>query len=86
MDARIDPAKMLGLEEGDAHVLRNAGGRASEDVIRSLVISYKLLGTREFVVIHHTECGMMNFTNEQLREQTQARPGGRCLGDRLLAV
>jgi carbonic anhydrase len=69
MDARIDPAKALGLEEGDAHVIRNAGGRASDDAIRSLVISYKLLGTREFVIIHHTDCGMLTFTNEQLRDQ-----------------
>ena len=69
MDARMDPAKFLGLEEGDAHVIRNAGGRASEDAIRSLTISHKLLGTREFVVIHHTHCGMETFTNEQLREQ-----------------
>jgi len=69
MDARIDPAKALGLKEGDAHVIRNAGGLATDDAIRSLVISYKLLGTREFVVIHHTDCGMLTFTNEQLREQ-----------------
>ena len=69
MDARIDPAKALGLEEGDVHVIRNAGGRASDDAIRSLTISYKLLGTREFVVIHHTDCGMLTFTNEQLRDQ-----------------
>src|SRR5262245_53821716 len=58
MDARLDPAKYAGLSEGDAHVIRNAGGRASDDAIRSLVISYKLLGTSEFFVIHHTECGM----------------------------
>ena len=64
MDARLDPAKYAGLAEGDAHVIRNAGGRASDDAIRSLVISYKLLGTREFFVIHHTECGMQFFTNE----------------------
>ena len=64
MDARLDPAKFLGLAEGDAHIIRNAGGRASEDAIRSLVISYKLLGTKEFFVIHHTECGMLYFTNE----------------------
>jgi carbonic anhydrase len=57
MDARLDPAKYAGLAEGDAHVIRNAGGRASDDAIRSLVISYKLLGTREFFVIHHTDCG-----------------------------
>ncbi len=69
MDARIDPAKALGLDEGDAHVIRNAGGRASDDALRSLVISYKLLGTREFAVIHHTDCGMTTFTDEQLREQ-----------------
>ena len=69
MDARIDPAKALGLEEGDAHVIRNAGGRASDDALRSLVISYQLLGTREFVVIHHTDCGMVTFTNEQLRQK-----------------
>ncbi|HKG27221.1 MAG TPA: carbonic anhydrase [Thermomicrobiales bacterium] len=69
MDARIDPAKVLGLEEGDANVIRNACGRASEDAIRSLVISYKLLRTREFMVIHHTDCGMVDFINEQLRDQ-----------------
>jgi carbonic anhydrase len=64
MDARLDPAKFAGLAEGDAHVIRNAGGRASDDAIRSLVISYKLLGTREWFVIHHTECGMETFTSE----------------------
>jgi carbonic anhydrase len=67
MDARLDPAKFAGLAEGDAHVIRNAGGRASDDAIRSLVISYKLLGTREFFVIHHTNCGMEFFTNEVIR-------------------
>ena len=67
MDARLDPAKYTGLAEGDAHVIRNAGGRASDDAIRSLVISYKLLGTREFFVIHHTDCGMEFFTNEVMR-------------------
>jgi carbonic anhydrase len=67
MDARIDPAKLAGLAEGDAHVIRNAGGRASDDAVRSLVISYKLLGTREFFVIHHTNCGMEFFTNEVIR-------------------
>lgn len=67
MDARLDPAKFAGLAEGDAHVVRNAGGRASEDAIRSLVISYKLLGTREFFVIHHTDCGMEFFTNDVMR-------------------
>src|SRR6478609_5254373 len=64
MDARLDPAKYAGLREGDAHVIRNAGGRASDDAIRSLVISYKLLGTEEWFVIHHTDCGMEFFTNE----------------------
>jgi carbonic anhydrase len=64
MDARLDPAKYAGLAEGDAHVIRNAGGRASDDAIRSLVISYKLLGTREWFVVHHTDCGMLTFTDE----------------------
>jgi carbonic anhydrase len=67
MDARLDPAKYAGLAEGDAHVIRNAGGRASDDAIRSLVISYKLLGTQEFFVIHHTDCGMQSFNNEVMR-------------------
>jgi carbonic anhydrase len=67
MDARLDPAKYAGLSEGDAHVIRNAGGRASDDAIRSLVISYKLLGTREWFVIHHTNCGMEFFTDEVMR-------------------
>jgi len=67
MDARLDPAKYAGLAEGDAHVIRNAGGRASDDAIRSLVISYKLLGTREFFVIHHTDCGMEFFSNSVIR-------------------
>lgn len=68
MDARLDPAKYAGLAEGDAHVVRNAGGRASDDAIRSLVISHKLLGTREWFVIHHTDCGMLLFTNEIMRD------------------
>jgi carbonic anhydrase len=67
MDARLDPAKYAGLSEGDAHVIRNAGGRASDDAIRSLVISYKLLGTKEWFVIHHTNCGMEFFTDEVMR-------------------
>ena len=67
MDARLDPAKYAGLSEGDAHVIRNAGGRASDDALRSLVISYKLLGTSEFFVIHHTDCGMLFFTDEVMR-------------------
>jgi carbonic anhydrase len=67
MDARLDPAKFAGLAEGDAHVIRNAGGRASDDALRSLVISHKLLGTREWFVIHHTNCGMETFTDEVMR-------------------
>ncbi len=67
MDARLDPAKYAGLSEGDAHVIRNAGGRTSDDAIRSLVISYKLLGTREWFVIHHTDCGMEYFTDQIIR-------------------
>jgi carbonic anhydrase len=69
MDARLDPARFLGLEEGDAHVIRNAGGRASDDAIRSLAISQQLLGTNEVVVIHHTDCGMLTFSNEDLRKK-----------------
>src|SRR5262244_2092341 len=68
MDARLDPAKFSGLSEGDAHVIRNAGARASDDAIRSLVISYKLLGTREFFVVHHTDCGMEFFTNDVMSD------------------
>jgi carbonic anhydrase len=67
MDARLDPAGYAGLAEGDAHVIRNAGGRASDDAIRSLVISYKLLGTKEWFVIHHTNCGMEFFTDGVMR-------------------
>ena len=67
MDARLDPAKYAGLSEGDAHVIRNAGGRASDDAIRSLVISYKLLGTKEWFVIHHSNCGMEFFTDTDIR-------------------
>lgn len=68
MDARLDPAKFAGLAEGDAHVIRNAGGRASDDAIRSLVISYKLLGTKEWFVIHHSNCGMEFFTDDVMRD------------------
>jgi carbonic anhydrase len=68
MDARLDPAKYAGLAEGDAHVIRNAGGRASDDAIRSLVISHKLLGTREWFVVHHTNCGMELFTGEVMAD------------------
>jgi carbonic anhydrase len=68
MDARIDPARLAGLREGDAHVIRNAGGRASDDAIRSLVISYKLLGTREWFVVHHSNCGMELFNDQIIRD------------------
>lgn len=64
MDARLDPAGFAGIKEGDAHVIRNAGGRASDDAIRSLIISHKLLGTNQWFVIHHTDCGMETFSNE----------------------
>ena len=66
MDARLDPAKFAGLVEGDAHVIRNAGGRASEDAVRSLLISYKLLDTKEWFVVHHTGCGMETVTDEEI--------------------
>lgn len=69
MDCRLDVFKMLGLHEGDAHVMRNAGARVTPDVIRSLILSYQALGTREFMVIHHTECGLKQVTNEGVREQ-----------------
>ncbi|HVQ39308.1 MAG TPA: carbonic anhydrase [Pyrinomonadaceae bacterium] len=68
MDARLHPSKFAGLAEGDAHVIRNAGGRASDDAIRSLVISHKLLGTMEWFVIHHTNCGMTLFNDEIMRD------------------
>ena len=70
MDARIIPSKALGLEEGDAHVIRNAGGRA-RDALRSIIISQRLLGTRELAVIHHTDCGMLTFTNRDLRAKVK---------------
>ena len=69
MDARLHPASFLGLALGDAHVIRNAGGRASDDAIRSLAISQQLLGTNEVVVIHHTDCGMLTFSNDDLRKK-----------------
>src|SRR5438094_9089696 len=80
MDARIDPARAMGLEEGDAHVIRNAGGRASDDAIRSLAISQQLLGTREIVVIHHTDCGMLTFSNEDLRAKLKRDLGADASG------
>jgi len=69
MDARLDPAKFLGLEEGDAHVIRNAGGVVSDDALRSLVISHHLLGTQEAIVIGHSDCGMLTFTNDDLHDR-----------------
>ena len=88
MDARLDPAKYAGLAEGDAHVIRNAGGRASDDAIRSLVISYKLLGTKEFFVVHHTDCGMVlstarswaNSSRKAWRRRCTTEKGGRMWG------
>src|SRR6202158_5431608 len=81
MDARLDPAQYAGLSEGDAHVIRNAGGRASDDAIRSLVISYKLLGTSEWFVIHHTNCGMEFFTDEVMRGLLASSLDTAALGD-----
>ena len=79
MDARLDPARVLGLEEGDAHVIRNAGGVVSDDAIRSLAISQRLLGTEEIILIHHTDCGMLTFRDDDLKAeiatQTGIRPG-----------
>jgi carbonic anhydrase len=80
MDARLDPAKALGLAEGDAHVIRNAGGRASDDALRSLAISQQLLGTREVVVIHHTDCGMQTFSNDELRARLRTALGADAEG------
>jgi carbonic anhydrase len=77
MDARLDPAKALGLEEGDAHVIRNAGGVASEDAVRSLVISQRLLGTEEIILVHHTDCGMETFSDDTVKEQILADTGLR---------
>jgi carbonic anhydrase len=80
MDARLDPAKSLGLEEGDAHVIRNAGGLVSDDGLRSLVISHWLLGTQEAFVIAHTDCGMLTFTNDQLRRKLADEAGADASG------
>jgi carbonic anhydrase len=77
MDARIDVHRALGLEEGDAHVIRNAGGVVTDDVIRSLLISQRLLGTREILVIHHTNCGMLTFSDDALKRQVEADTGLR---------
>jgi carbonic anhydrase len=75
MDARLDPIAFLGLEVGDAHVIRNAGGVVSDDALRSLVVSHWLLGTREALVIAHTKCGMTGFTNEELRDKLRREAG-----------
>jgi carbonic anhydrase len=77
MDARLDPARALGLEEGDAHVIRNAGGVATEDALRSLVISQRLLGTEEIILIHHTDCGMETFSDDAVKDQILADTGLR---------
>jgi carbonic anhydrase len=80
MDARLDPESFLGLDLGDAHVIRNAGGRVSDDALRSLVISQRLLGTNEVVIIHHTGCGMMSFENEDIREKIKSDLGADASG------
>ncbi len=77
MDARIETGRLLGLEEGDAHVIRNAGGVVTDDVIRSLAISQRLLGTREIVLIHHTDCGMLTFKDDDLKAQIEKDTGLR---------
>jgi carbonic anhydrase len=75
MDARLDPARALGLEEGDAHVIRNAGGVVTDDAIRSLAISQRLLGTEEIILIHHTDCGMLTFSDDDFKRQIQDDTG-----------
>lgn len=75
MDARLNPAAVMGLEIGDAHVIRNAGGLVTDDALRSLVISYKLLGTQEFFIVEHTDCGMLTFTNDVIQEKLKADTG-----------
>jgi carbonic anhydrase len=77
MDARLDPARVLGLEEGDAHVIRNAGGVVTEDTIRSLAISQRLLGTQEIILIHHSDCGMLTFRDDEVKDQIEADTGLR---------
>jgi carbonic anhydrase len=77
MDARLDPARVLGLEEGDAHVIRNAGGVATEDAIRSLTISQRLLGTEEIILIHHTDCGMLTFHDDDVKQSIEEDTGIR---------
>src|SRR3954452_4384498 len=75
MDARLVPTRVLGLEEGESHVIRNAGGVATDDAIRSLAISQRMLGTKEIILIHHTDCGMLTFTNDECRRAIQAETG-----------
>ncbi len=75
MDARVTVEEMLGLKTGEAHIIRNAGGVVTEDVLRSLIISHHLLGTQEFMLIHHTDCGMLTFQDEALRMQLQEQSG-----------
>jgi carbonic anhydrase len=77
MDARLDPFALFGLKEGDAHVIRNAGGAVTDDVIRSLAISQRLLGTREIVLVHHSDCGMVTFTDQDFKAQIAAETGIR---------
>ena len=81
MDARLDPAKFAGIAEGDAHVIRNAGGRVNEETIRSLIISHKLLGTQEWFVIHHTDCGMLTFTNQVMYDLLEESLESAALGE-----
>ena len=77
MDARLDPARVLGLEEGDAHVIRNAGGVVTDDALRSLAISQNLLGTEEIMLIHHTDCGMLTFTDREFADRLESETGSR---------
>jgi carbonic anhydrase len=77
MDARLHVSKVLGLAEGDAHIIRNAGGVVTDDEIRSLAISQRLLGTREIILIHHTDCGMLTFQDDQFRHQIEVETGVR---------
>ena len=75
MDARLDPAKLLGLNDGDAHVIRNAGGVVSDDALRSLALSQHLMGTEEIVLIHHTDCGLLNITDDEFAARLEAEAG-----------
>lgn len=77
MDARIETGRLLGLKEGDAHVIRNAGGVVTDDVLRSLVISQRLLGTKEIILIHHTDCGMLSFRDDEIKDRIEADTGLR---------